>query len=114
MCRSRRRKMNTIVLNCLVERELPKNVFPVRIRKNETIGDLKIAIKAEKAVFDIYGASDLRLWEANVQLGRSIPLDSKHLLDASELVAVEKIGKYWCSSRPIKGNLHVIIKTPGM
>ncbi|RHZ45675.1 hypothetical protein Glove_661g23 [Diversispora epigaea] len=98
---------DNITLNCIINGEPYKNVFPVKINRNETIGELKKLIKSEKCEFVTFGASDLRIWKVDKQL--DINLSANFVLqDVIELVAVKEVKHYWNPQHPIvKGNLHV-------
>src|SRR5436190_312398 len=64
----RKKKMNPnyVNLNCLVLGEPSKNRISVKISQYENVGELKRLIKA---LFAIFGASDLRLWLTNTPIG---------------------------------------------
>jgi hypothetical protein len=55
----------SIKLFCLVQKETTP--FPVVINRDETVGDLKDAIKAKKAPeLDSWAADKLRLWKVEI------------------------------------------------
>lgn len=59
---------DTLELNCWVlsDDDDPRRIFPVKIAKNETVGTLKKAIKAEKKhAFEHIDADSLDLWQVS-------------------------------------------------
>ncbi|RGB24980.1 hypothetical protein C1646_821281 [Rhizophagus diaphanus] len=83
----------SITLFCLVKGSTTANAFPVHIDKGQFVGDLKKAIKAEKAPeFDNFPADKLRLWK--VEIGGDHlddPLKNLTLNDNNELSAINEI-----------------------
>ncbi|CAB5387844.1 unnamed protein product [Rhizophagus irregularis] len=78
-------------------------------KKNETIGELKRRIKAEKDYFDTIGASDLRLWRTNTRIGSNNAIPCFDLSDSNEILSYFEIKDIWKEDPP-KSNLHVVIK----
>ncbi|POG64655.1 hypothetical protein GLOIN_2v1672739 [Rhizophagus irregularis DAOM 181602=DAOM 197198] len=66
-------KMRSVNINCLVLGKPFRNIISIKIKENETIGELKRRIKAEKDYFDTIGASDLRLWRTNTHIWKEDP-----------------------------------------
>ncbi|PKK61245.1 hypothetical protein RhiirC2_856375 [Rhizophagus irregularis] len=64
--------MHSVDINCLVLGKPFRNIISIKINENETIGELKRRIKAEKDYFDTIGASDLRLWRTNTRKSKTI------------------------------------------
>ena len=101
-----------ITLLCLVKGNTTANAFPVHIEGSSLVGDLKKAIKAEKAPeFDIFSADKLRLWKVTIPGDQDDQLRNLILQDSDELLAINDIGDYWPTSPP-KKHIHVIVKLP--
>ncbi|KAF8626964.1 hypothetical protein AX17_006419 [Amanita inopinata Kibby_2008] len=89
-----------------------EDVFSVMIDKNETVGDLKEAIKeVQKPVFDEIRVTQLHVWQV------SIPVDDEfeescrnaNLGGKKPLMLLMKLFEIFPSIPP-RGNLHVMIK----
>ena len=73
-------------LFCVVVNE--DEAFPVMIRPNETVGDLKKAIKAENQnAFETYDAKDLKLFQVDVAVGEKSKVSEQ--IAALELLVIE-------------------------
>ncbi|RHZ85979.1 hypothetical protein Glove_57g125 [Diversispora epigaea] len=104
----------SINLFCLVEEDLlaTTRAFLVEINKDETIGELKDAIKLEYFV-DV-SADKLQLWKVDIDISDSCnndQLSNLSLQDQDQLLATEKISKYF-PDLPAKECIHVIVKLP--
>ncbi|GBC31975.2 uncharacterized protein OCT59_012870 [Rhizophagus irregularis] len=85
-------KMRSVNINCLVLGKPFRNIISIKIKENETIGELKRRIKAEKDYFDTIGASDLRLWRTNTHIWKEDPPKSNlHVVIKIEVVALNCI-----------------------
>jgi len=103
---------NPLKLFCWVIGENPQNVFSVKIQKQETVADLKKAIKAEKrrTLRDI-DADALLLWDVSVpytsQLVENVAkleLDKRDVL--SPLDNLSEVFK----GRLVQGSIHVVVR----
>ncbi|GBB98178.1 hypothetical protein RclHR1_31570004 [Rhizophagus clarus] len=102
----------SIILFCLVKGNTTANAFPVRIDKEQFIGDLKKAIKAEKQNdFAGVDADELKLWKKEIPDDQDDLLSNLILNDEPELLATREIGDYW-TEKPPKRHIHVIVKLP--
>ncbi|GBC51867.2 hypothetical protein RIR_jg36745.t1 [Rhizophagus irregularis DAOM 181602=DAOM 197198] len=102
-------KMRSVNINCLVLGKPFRNIISIKIKENETIGELKRRIKAEKDYFDTIGASDLRLWRTNTRIGSNNAIPCFDLSDSNEILSYFEIKDIWKEDPP-KSNLHVVIK----
>ncbi|CAB5188814.1 unnamed protein product [Rhizophagus irregularis] len=103
------RKMRSVNINCLVLGMPFRNIISIKIKENETIGELKRRIKAEKDYFETAGASDLRLWRTNTRIGSSNAIPSFDLSDSNEILSYFQIKDIWKEDPP-KSNLHIVVK----
>ncbi|POG66683.1 hypothetical protein GLOIN_2v1654661 [Rhizophagus irregularis DAOM 181602=DAOM 197198] len=101
--------MRSVNINCLVLGMPFRNIISIKIKENETIGELKRRIKAEKDYFETAGASDLRLWRTNTRIGSSNAIPSFDLSDSNEILSYFQIKDIWKEDPP-KSNLHVVVK----
>ena len=102
----------SITLLCLVKGNTLANAFPVDIEKDQLVGHLKKAIKAEKSpVFDNFPADELKLWKVPISDDHVDPLNNLSLEDSDELLAIRKISKYFPDSPP-EESIHVIVSPP--
>ncbi|EXX65702.1 hypothetical protein GLOIN_2v1738915 [Rhizophagus irregularis DAOM 181602=DAOM 197198] len=104
--------MRSVNINCLVLGKPFRNIISIKIKENETIGELKRRIKAEKDYFDTIGASDLRLWRTNTRIGSNNAIPCFDLSDSNEILSYFEIKDIWKEDPP-KSNLHVVIKIEG-
>ncbi|CAB4402092.1 unnamed protein product [Rhizophagus irregularis] len=102
-------KMRSVNINCLVLGMPFRNIISIKIKENETIGELKRRIKAEKDYFETAGASDLRLWRTNTRIGSSNAIPSFDLSDSNEILSYFQIKDIWKEDPP-KSNLHIVVK----
>ncbi|KAG0348935.1 hypothetical protein BGZ54_004509, partial [Gamsiella multidivaricata] len=73
---------NTLTLFCVISGEHASNAFPVEISSGKTVGDLKKAIKSEKAPeFDDVAADRLKLWRATIPIDENAEEESIITLD---------------------------------
>ena|SRR2546423_248964 len=101
-----------ITLLCLVKGNTTANAFPVDINKDQLVGHLKKAIKAEKhKTFHGVEADELKLWKVTIPGDQDDQLRNLILQDSDELLAINDIGDYWPTSPP-KKHIHVIVKLP--
>ncbi|RHZ67048.1 hypothetical protein Glove_303g133 [Diversispora epigaea] len=115
--------MDTITLNCLVEKEDPyENCFEVEIDKARTISALKELIKdKQKPNFDHLPANQLKLWKVNVSLLESNdkltvlvekePAMIEQKLEGERLLAPNDMQDYF-SEQPAKKFIHIIVENP--
>ncbi|PKY58152.1 hypothetical protein RhiirA4_511745 [Rhizophagus irregularis] len=101
------RKMRSVNINCLVLGMPFRNIISIKIKENETIGELKRRIKAENDYFETAGASDLRLWRTNTRIGSSNAIPSFDLSDSNEILSYFQIKDIWKEDPP---NLHIVVK----
>ena len=102
----------SITLLCLVKGNTTANAFPVDINKDQLVGHLKKAIKAEKhKTFHGVEADELKLWKVTIPDDHVDPLGNLTLNDRDELLATKKISKYFPDSPP-EEHIHVIVKLP--
>ncbi|RHZ69128.1 hypothetical protein Glove_290g6 [Diversispora epigaea] len=101
-----------IKLFCLIKGDSARHAFPVKIDRDDTIGDLKKAIKAEKPNdFFRVDADKLRLWKEEIPDDKDDLLSVLSLQDEDELFSTRDIEFYWTDT-PKKKHIHVIIKQP--
>jgi hypothetical protein len=100
-------------LNCLVDGE--STSFPVKIESNETIGELKKAIKTEKAPrFDDVAADELTLWRVSIPVAPKKERKNISLADVSskeELDEIDDLSDVF-EERPPKKTIHIIVQRP--
>ena len=102
----------SITLLCLVKGNTTANAFPVDIEKDQLVGHLKKAIKAEKQNdFAGVDADKLRLWKVPISDDHVDPLNNLSLEDSDELLAIRKISKYFPDSPP-EEHIHVLVSPP--
>ncbi|CAG8843058.1 14438_t:CDS:1, partial [Gigaspora margarita] len=102
----------TITLFCLVKGNTTVNAFSVKISRDESISELKKAIKAEKAPeFDNFPANRLKLWKKEIPDDQDDLLSNLSLNDGDELLATREIGDYW-TEKPPKRHIHVLVSPP--
>ena len=80
-----KRQQSSIILFCLIKEDVPAHAFPVKINKEETIGELKDAIKEK---INISVAKDLKLWKVKIPDDYNDDLDNLLL----SLVEIRNIG----------------------
>jgi hypothetical protein len=102
----------SITLLCLVKGNTTASAFPVDINKDQLVGHLKKAIKAEKQNdFAGIDADKLKLWKKEIPDDQDDLLSNLILNDEPELLATREIGDYW-TEKPPKRNIHVIVEPP--
>ncbi|PKK73785.1 hypothetical protein RhiirC2_323456 [Rhizophagus irregularis] len=103
----------SITLFCLVKGDTIASAFSVKINRDESISNLKDAIK-EKNQNDFAGvdAKRLKLWKVEIA---SDHLDDRlknlTLNDSNELLAMDEIGEYWTDDPP-KKHINVLVESP--
>ncbi|KAF9294521.1 hypothetical protein BGZ74_011217, partial [Mortierella antarctica] len=105
---------NHMSLFCLVDGEATSNAFSVKIPSNDTVDDLKGAIKAKKTNdFSDVDADKLTLWRVSISDDDDndlpIPLDS--VLDKKKLKATTKLSRVFIGELP-EDTIHVIVQRP--
>ncbi|RHZ56297.1 hypothetical protein Glove_402g59 [Diversispora epigaea] len=111
----------SIMLFCLVHGNTFKYAFPVKIKKNETVGDLKKVIKMKKPNnFANIDADRLILWKVSIPFDLSndkrnvLEIDSKvdikTVLEGEELLPIDNIKEHF--DKPTKKYIHIIIELP--
>lgn len=103
-----------ITLFCLIKGSFPakKHVFPVKISKEETIGELKQVIKAEDPqTLNSISAKNIRLWKVEIPFDRDDLIQNLTLQDNDELLNANDIKDYW-NEVPQRKRIHVIIDQP--
>ena len=102
----------SITLLCLVKGNTTANAFPVDINKDQLVGHLKKAIKAEKQNdFAGIDADKLKLWKKEIPDDQDDLLSNLTLNDGDELLATKKISKYFPDSPP-EEHIHVLVSPP--
>ncbi|CAG8669900.1 11133_t:CDS:1, partial [Paraglomus occultum] len=104
----------SIKLFCLENGKTPavQHTFPVNISREETVGDLKDAIKAKKApYFNDFPADHLKLWLANIPVDRDDLIQNQTLQDNNQLPATNDIEDHWTDT-PLKKHIHIIVEVP--
>ncbi|RHZ57883.1 hypothetical protein Glove_382g64 [Diversispora epigaea] len=113
--------MNPITLNCLVEKDNPReNCFMVKINQTETVSDLKELIKDKtKNTFVTIDANQLKLWKVNVSLLESNeklnvlierePAMIEQKLMGNKLLATKKVSNYF-NEQPAEEHIHIIVE----
>jgi hypothetical protein len=88
----------------LVHGDSFQHIFPVKIAVNESVGSLKVAIKAEKKpAFDHVPADTLKLFNVSASDVGSA--------DGELLLPMDRLSKVFLGE-PKEGCLHIIIKPP--
>jgi hypothetical protein len=104
----------SVTLFCLIQGNLPAvtHAFPVKVSKDETIGELKDAIK-EKSSQSFAGidAKDIKLWKVEIPDDHYDELSNISFQDQDELLPTKKISKYFPDS-PAEEHIHVIVEQP--
>ncbi|RHZ79147.1 hypothetical protein Glove_151g129 [Diversispora epigaea] len=104
----------SITLVCVIKGSSSANAFPVDIDRNESVCDLKKAIKAKNLkVFGSINAMDLKLWKVQIKIQSNCDdtVQSQNLQNNIYLCPVYEIGDYWTENPPSQ-HIHVIIKLP--
>ena len=104
----------SIKIFCLEKGRTPavQHAFPVNISRDETVGDLKDAIKAKKPNdFAGIDADRLRLWQVEIPVDRNDLIQGQPLQDDDQLKATDYIDEYW-TDPPKRRHIHVIVKLP--
>ena len=102
----------SITLFCLVKGNTNANAFSVKISRDESISELKDAIKAKKQNdFAGVDADRLKLWKVSIPGDHDDQLRNLILQDSDELLAINDIGDYWPTSPP-KKHIHVLVEPP--
>ncbi len=106
--------MDTLVsLFCLLCGEATEHAFPVKIAKEETVGDLKKLIKAEKAPdLDTFPADKLTLWSVSITSSDDTAIPEFSRLAKHKLQPVENIGEVFPSLQ--KKHIHIIVDVPSV
>ncbi|RUS29196.1 hypothetical protein BC938DRAFT_480937 [Jimgerdemannia flammicorona] len=102
--------MNHIKLNCLTVGDPVDRIFPVKVARTETVGDLRKLIKKEKdPLFNNIPADELLLWLV------SLPANDNALENLSlenKLNPVDEIGEIVGDTSPNKKHVHIIVQLP--
>jgi len=104
----------SIKIFCLEKGRTPavQHAFPVNISRDETVGDLKDAIKAKKPNdFAGIDADRLRLWQVEIPVDRNDLIQGQPLQDDDQLKATDYIDEFW-TDPPKRRHIHVIVKLP--
>ena len=106
----------SIKLFCLEKGKTPaaQHAFPVNISREETVGDLKDAIKAKKPVaFAHVDADNLRLWMVNISADQDELLQQHPTRNSTELLPIKKVSCYFSGDNdPLDEYIHVIVEVP--
>ncbi|CAG8647598.1 6639_t:CDS:1, partial [Paraglomus occultum] len=104
----------SIKLFCLEKGKTPavQHAFPVNISREETVGDLKKVIKAEKQNdFARVDADKLKLWKVEIPVDRNELSQGQPLQDNDQLRATDYIDEHW-TDRPLRKHVHIIVEVP--
>ncbi|KAF9384816.1 hypothetical protein CPB97_005365 [Podila verticillata] len=105
---------NRLRLFCLVDGESASNVFPVKLSRNHSIGDLKKLIKTEKSPeFDDIPADKLTLWRVfiSVPVNKHKPIVLNEFESATELNPMDDVSDVF-AEQPPKKEIHIIVHRP--
>ncbi|RIA98396.1 hypothetical protein C1645_870752 [Glomus cerebriforme] len=84
--------------------------FPLRINRNESIGQLKKFIKAKKVPeFSFCDADRLRLWKVQVRVDNDKELNELTLHDKDQLLTWSTISSYF-TDKPLDKHIHIVVK----
>ena len=111
----------SITLFCLVHGNTFRNAFSVKIKKNETVYDLKKVIKKNKPNdFANIDADRLTLWKVDIPfdtpndkqntLEADPNVDISTVLEGDELSPMDYIYEYF--DKPTKKHIHIIVELP--
>ncbi|KAG0199074.1 hypothetical protein BGX28_007600 [Mortierella sp. GBA30] len=102
-------------LFCLVNGEAVSNAFPVKIPSDETIGDLKKLIKAEKSPdFDDITADRLTLWHVSVPIAEDdeeAHVSLEALNEKTRPPPTKRLTKLFVESPP-GDTVHILVQRP--
>lgn len=103
----------SITLFCLVKGDTTANAFSVKINRDESISNLKDAIKVKNQNdFASVDAKRLKLWKVEIASDRlDDRLKNLTLNDSNELLAMDEIGEYWADDPP-KKHINVLVESP--
>ncbi|KAF9397484.1 hypothetical protein BGZ76_008384, partial [Entomortierella beljakovae] len=101
-----------IKIFCVVDSD--STPFPVDINPNDTIGDLKKAIKKEKAFeFAEIDADKLALWHINLEIkdyDEDLPIQLEALPSAKKLRSTSKVSKIFLNVP--EDTIHTLVQKP--
>jgi len=102
-----------VFLFCYVPGDSVENVFSVKIGKNESISELKKAIKAEMARFANTDANELTLWKASISYDdlASTNFDFKNSKGLKKLRPIDRISVFLGDDFN-EDHIHVIVQPP--
>ncbi|KAG0327520.1 hypothetical protein BGZ99_007478, partial [Dissophora globulifera] len=104
---------NCLSLFCLVDGE--STPFPVKIESSESVGELKKAVKAEKAPeFDDVAADKLTLWHVSIPVLAKAERKEISLIDVQskeELDETDDVSDVF-AVQPPKKTIHIIVQRP--
>ncbi|KAG1843680.1 hypothetical protein F4604DRAFT_1823435 [Suillus subluteus] len=107
--------LQPIRLNCLVLGDDPRfHIFPIKIARTESVGDLKKLIKEDKRPeFDAVAADRLKLWNvANLTADAALESNVRRVIEHKlPLLSMAKLSKVF-SSLPEEEHLHVVVQRP--
>ena len=105
-------------LFCLINGDSPaEHTFPVKILNTETVGDLKIAIKAINSIaFANIDAATLTLWKVNIPYEdedrfKHLDFEDNKSDSIERLIALKMLEKYFPED-PAGEHIHIIVKRP--
>ena|SRR5947209_20246776 len=104
----------SIKIFCLEKGKTPavQHAFPVNISREETVGDLKKLIKAEKSVdFARVDPNNLRLWKVDISIDDDTVIQAQTLLQDNQLPVADEIEELWTDT-PKRRHIHVIVEVP--
>jgi hypothetical protein len=105
---------SNLELNCFVHGDDPRNVFPVRIARTDTVGMLKKAIKEEKKVaLEHVDADVLKVWKVDVAVDDGFTENARQveLRDEKALSPVDPLSDHF-TDRPAQKHVHIIARSP--
>lgn len=99
-----------LALNCFVYGDEPKRIFSVTMDPNNTVSELREAIKARRNAFQTIDADALELWAVSIPADSVIQLINKCNFNEEEsLLPTKKLSKVFPSDLE-EDHVHVVIK----
>lgn len=97
-----------VELLCLLNGEASRKAFPVNIKMNKTVGELKNAIRLAHPVLKTY---KLTLWRVSIPKSLDIIQYPPRILQREQLPHSRKLRQIF-TQQPVKGHVHIIIEPP--
>lgn len=100
----------SISLFCIVHREQDATPFPVRVNREDTIGELKELIKEQcRPEMDHIASRHLKLWKWNKSVRKVTDAD---LNTTNSLDPMDTVDDVFENDSPQRKVIHIIIKAP--